>query len=48
MKTLLVYGTRYGATMSTSEEIAKVLQAEGFEVKVANTKEEKIKDIAPP
>jgi menaquinone-dependent protoporphyrinogen IX oxidase len=47
MKTLLVYGTRYGATMSISEEIAKVLQAEGFDVKVANAKEEKINDIAP-
>lgn len=46
MKTLLVYGTRYGATMSTSEEIAKVLKGEGFDVKVANAKEEKISDIA--
>jgi menaquinone-dependent protoporphyrinogen oxidase len=47
MKTLLVYGTRYGATTGTSEEIAKVLREEGFEVKVANAKEEKIKDISP-
>ena len=47
MKTLLVYGTRYGATAGTSEEIAKVLQAEGFDVKVVNAKEEKIKDISP-
>jgi menaquinone-dependent protoporphyrinogen oxidase len=47
MKTLLVYGTRYGATTSTSEEIAKVLQKEGFEVKVVNVKEEKISNIAP-
>ena len=47
MKTLLVYGTRYGATAGTSEEIAKVLQAEGLEVKVVNAKEEKIKDISP-
>jgi menaquinone-dependent protoporphyrinogen IX oxidase len=46
MKTLLVYGTRYGATASTSEEIAKVLQAEGFDIKVANAKEEKINDIS--
>jgi menaquinone-dependent protoporphyrinogen IX oxidase len=43
MKTLIVYGTRYGATTGTSEEIAKVLQAEGFEVKVVNTKEKKSK-----
>ena len=47
MKTLLVYGTRYGTTASTSEEIAKVLLAEGFDVKVVNAKEEKIKDISP-
>jgi menaquinone-dependent protoporphyrinogen IX oxidase len=47
MNTLIVYGTRYGATASTSEEISKILQAEGFTVKVANAKEEKIKDITP-
>ena len=47
MKTLLVYGTRYGATAGTSEEIAKVLSAEKFDVKVVNVKEEKISDISP-
>ncbi len=47
MKALIVYGTRYGATASTSEEIAKVLQSEGLDVKVVNAKEEKIKDISP-
>jgi menaquinone-dependent protoporphyrinogen oxidase len=47
MKTLIVYGTRYGATTGTSEEIANVLKAEGFDVKVVNAKEEKIKDISP-
>ena len=47
MRTLIVYGTRYGATASTSEEIGKVLQGEGFNVKVVNAKEEKIKDISP-
>ena len=46
MRTLIVYGTRYGATTSTSEEIAKVLQSEGLEVTVINAKEEKIKDIS--
>jgi menaquinone-dependent protoporphyrinogen IX oxidase len=46
MRTLIVYGTRYGATASTSEEIGKVLQGEGFDVKVVNAKEEKIKDIS--
>jgi menaquinone-dependent protoporphyrinogen oxidase len=46
MKTLIVYGTRYGATIGTSEEIAKILQGEGFDVKVVNAKEEKIKEIS--
>ncbi len=46
MKTLIVFGTRYGATAGTSEEIAKVLREEGFDVKVANAKKEKIKDIS--
>src|ERR1700690_3157497 len=46
MRTLIVYGTRYGATVGTSEEIAKVLQGEGFDVKVVNVKEEKIEDIS--
>jgi menaquinone-dependent protoporphyrinogen IX oxidase len=46
MKTLIVYGTRYGATADTSENIAKDLHAEGFEVKVVNAKKEKIKDIS--
>ncbi len=43
---LIAYGTRYGATTSTVEEISKVLQGEGFEVKVVNLKEEKVKDIS--
>ena len=46
-KVLIVYGTRYGATGSTSEEIAKVLQGAGIEVKVVNAKKEKVKDISP-
>ena len=46
-RVIIVYGTRYGATRSTSEEIAKVLQGEGMEVKVADAKKEKIKDISP-
>jgi menaquinone-dependent protoporphyrinogen IX oxidase len=44
-KALIVYGTRYGATASTSEEIAKTLQQEEIEVRVVNAKEEKVKDI---
>ncbi len=47
MKTLIAYGTRYGATAGTAQEIAKILAEQGFDVKVANLKEEKIKDITP-
>jgi len=43
---LIAYGTRYGATTSTAEEISKVLKGEGFEVRVVNLKEEKVKDIS--
>jgi menaquinone-dependent protoporphyrinogen oxidase len=46
VKTLLVYGTRYGATSSTAAEIAKTLNEEGLDVKLVNAKEEKIKDIS--
>ena len=45
MKTLIVYGTRFGATAGTSEEIANVLRDEGFEVRIVNAKKEKVKDI---
>ena len=43
---MIVYGTRYGAAASTSEEIANVLRQEGLEVRVVNAKEEKVRDIA--
>ena len=46
MKTLIVYGTRYGATTGTSEEIAKKLREKGFDVRVINAKKEKIRDIS--
>jgi menaquinone-dependent protoporphyrinogen oxidase len=45
IKTLIVYGTRYGATANTSEIIAEELRLEGFEVKIINAKEEKIQSI---
>ncbi len=45
-KVLIVYGTRYGATASTSEEIGKVLRQEGLEVRVVDAKKEKVRDIA--
>jgi menaquinone-dependent protoporphyrinogen oxidase len=44
-KALIVYGTRYGATASTSEEIAGGLRQEGFDVRVVNAKKDKVKDI---
>ena len=43
---MIVYGTRYGATEGTAEEIAKVLREENFDVKVVNAQEEKVKDIS--
>ena len=46
MKTLIVYGTRYGATAGTSDEIAKVLREQGFDVTVINAKNEKIKSVS--
>ncbi len=46
MRTLIVFGTRYGATAGTSEEIAKVLREEGFDVRVVNARKEKIKNIS--
>ena len=46
MNALIVYGTRYGATASTSEEIATVLRDEGFDIRVVNAKNEKVEDIS--
>ncbi len=45
-KALIVYGTRYGAATSTSEEIAGILGKEGIEVRVVNAKEESVDSIA--
>ena len=36
---LIVYGTSFGAIKGTSEEIARILQEENFEVKVVNAQE---------
>ncbi len=46
LKALIAYGTCYGATTKTSEEIANTLKAEGLDVKLVNLKEEKIKTIS--
>ena len=45
-KALIVYGTRYGASASTSEEIAKTLRENGIDTQVFNAKVENVKDIA--
>ncbi|MFW9960045.1 MAG: flavodoxin domain-containing protein [Candidatus Thorarchaeota archaeon] len=46
MRVLIAFCTRYGATESTSDEIAKVLEEEGLEVDVVNLKNERVKDIS--
>jgi len=43
---LIVYGTSFGATKETSEEIARILKEENFNIKIINAQEEKIKDIS--
>ena len=43
---LIVYGTTFGATKGTSEEIARILREENFDIKIVNAQEEKIKDIS--
>jgi menaquinone-dependent protoporphyrinogen IX oxidase len=45
-KALIIYGTRFGATAGTSEEIAKVLRGEGIDARVVNAKKEKISNIS--
>jgi len=46
MKGLIAYGTRFGATARTSKEIGRVLMKEGFEVKIVDVQDEKIRDIS--
>jgi menaquinone-dependent protoporphyrinogen oxidase len=43
---LIAFATRYGATKGTSEEIARLLREEDFDVTVVNMREEKVKDIS--
>lgn len=43
---LIVYGTSFGSTRETSEEIAKILNEEKIDIKIVNAQEEKIKDIS--
>jgi menaquinone-dependent protoporphyrinogen oxidase len=44
-KTLIAYGTRYGATEMTANEIADVFRQEGLDTNVVNLKKDKVKDI---
>ena len=46
LRGLIVYGTTFGATRATSEEIARILREENFDIKLVDAQEEKIKDIA--
>jgi menaquinone-dependent protoporphyrinogen IX oxidase len=46
MYVLIVYGTTFGSTKQTSEEIAQILRQENFDVTILNAQEEKIKDIS--
>jgi menaquinone-dependent protoporphyrinogen oxidase len=45
-KALIAYGTRYGATASTAQEIALVLNQQGVEAKTVDIRKEKVKDIS--
>ena len=45
MKTLIIFGTRYGSTASTSQEIAEVLRNEGFDVEVIDAHNKMIDDL---
>ncbi len=46
LRGLIAYGTSFGATKGTAEEIAKILREENFDVRIVNVQEEKVKDIA--
>lgn len=45
-RVLIVYGTSFGSTKKTSEEIAQILQEKNFDITIVNAQEEKIKDIS--
>jgi menaquinone-dependent protoporphyrinogen oxidase len=45
-KALIVYGSRFGATKGTAEEIGGTLQNKGVDVRIVNAKKEKIDDIS--
>lgn len=45
LRTLIVFGTRYGATSQTAAEIAKVLEDAGFEVQVVDLAKASVDDL---
>jgi flavodoxin len=45
-KALIVYGSRFGATTGTVEEIAGTLRNKGIEVRIVNAKKDEIDDIS--
>lgn len=47
MKALIVYGTRYGTAAEIAEEIRKVVESEGIEVDLINSKGIKNYDVSP-
>ena len=46
LRGLIVYGTTFGATKATSEEIARIFIEENFDITIINAQEKKIKDIS--
>lgn len=44
-KVLIVYGTRYGATASTSKIVAATLEQEGLEVRIVDGEKEPVQSI---
>jgi menaquinone-dependent protoporphyrinogen oxidase len=47
IKALIVYGTRYGTAAEIAEEIGKVIEGEGAEVDLVNSKDLKDCDVSP-
>lgn len=45
LRTLIVFGTRYGATPQTAAEIARVLEEAGFEVRVIDLAKESVDNL---
>jgi menaquinone-dependent protoporphyrinogen IX oxidase len=46
LRGLIVYGTSFGATKGTSEEIARILREENIDVDVVDAQEKKVRDIS--